>query len=219
MLLLLAAVGVALVALGALVLLRFPDRPGGRVRLMGLEVSSIGAGLPLIALGVLAVATAGVQPREGGPTSSAENSGGGGGGQAGRPPPRNTPACIVDFFDARPRVARDRRRTLPAEAEDVDVLGPAEQKLEEFGLVLTDRRKVVGATKMSYDVDASQYRFDRLVDGRCRPAGWTAPDMPGANPSTVNNHTTLRLTLSEGEYLLELKAETAVEVELHRFHG
>ena len=42
----LLVLGLALVAFGALVLLRFPDRPGGEVRLMGLRVSSIGAGLP-----------------------------------------------------------------------------------------------------------------------------------------------------------------------------
>lgn len=45
MVLLLAAVGVVLVGLGALILLRFPDRPGGSVRFLGMEVSSIGAGL------------------------------------------------------------------------------------------------------------------------------------------------------------------------------
>jgi hypothetical protein len=217
MLVVLAAVGVALVALGALVLLRFPDRPGGKLRMMGLEVSSIGAGLPLVALGVLAVVIAGGQERGGGRSSTGQSSGGGG-GSAAKPPPGNTPACIVDFFDTRPKTARHRRRTLPAEAQDVDVLGPAEPKGEEFGLVLTDQRKVVGAAKLAYDVDASQYRFDQLVDGRCHRAGWIAPDIPGANPSTVNNHTTLRLTLGGAEYVLELKAdETAVEVELHRF--
>jgi hypothetical protein len=217
MLVVLAAVGVALVALGALVLLRFPDRPGGKLRMMGLEVSSIGAGLPLVALGVLAVVIAGGQQRGGGRSSTSASSGGGG-GSAARPPPSNTPACIVDFFDARPTAARHRRRTLPAEAQDVDVLGAAEPKAEEFGLVLTDQRKVVGAAKMTYDVDATQYRFDQLVDGRCHRAAWLAPDIPGVNPSTVNNHTTLRLTLGGAQYVLELKAdETAVEVELHRF--
>jgi hypothetical protein len=218
MLLLVAVVGVALVALGALVLLRFPDRPGGRVRLLGLEVSSIGAGLPVVALGVLAVVTAGVQQGDNGWSSTAESTGGGGGGAAARPAPSNMPACVSDFFDERPVVPNDRRRTLPAEAEDVDVLGPAEQKRDEFGLVLADKRTVIGAAKMSYDVDATQYRFDGLVDGRCRRAAWIAPDVPGANPSTVNNHSTLRLALGDAEYALELKASgTEVELELHRF--
>jgi hypothetical protein len=207
MLLLVAVVGVALVALGALVLLRFPDRPGGRVRLLGLEVSSIGAGLPVLALGVLAVVTAGVQQGDNSQSSTAAG-----------PAPSNTPACITDFFHERPVVPSGRRRALPAEAEDLDVLGPAEQKRNEFGLVLVDKRKVIGAAKMSYDVDATQYRFDGLVDARCRRAAWTAPDVPGANPSTVNNDSTLHLTLGDAEYALELKANgTEVELELHHF--
>jgi hypothetical protein len=48
----LLAVGTALVVFGSLVLLRFPDRPGGRLAWRGMEVGSAGAGLPLIALGV-----------------------------------------------------------------------------------------------------------------------------------------------------------------------
>ena len=54
----LAVVGVALVVFGAFVLLRFPDRPGGRLVWHGVEVSSVGAGLPLIVLGVIAIVMA-----------------------------------------------------------------------------------------------------------------------------------------------------------------
>lgn len=58
MLLLVAALGVVLVALGGLLLLLFPDRPGGDVSLLGLKVSSPAAGLPLIVLGTVLVAGA-----------------------------------------------------------------------------------------------------------------------------------------------------------------
>jgi hypothetical protein len=51
-------VGVALVVFGAFVLVRFPDRPGGRLVWHGVEVSSVGAGFPLIVLGVVAIAIA-----------------------------------------------------------------------------------------------------------------------------------------------------------------
>ena len=37
-------------------LLRYPERPGGKIGWQGFEVSSVGAGLPLIAVGVAAVA-------------------------------------------------------------------------------------------------------------------------------------------------------------------
>lgn len=52
----LLVVGVGVVALGALVLLLFPDRPGGKIAWQGVEVSSIGAGLPLIVVGLAAIA-------------------------------------------------------------------------------------------------------------------------------------------------------------------
>ncbi|MGH8888049.1 MAG: PASTA domain-containing protein [Egibacteraceae bacterium] len=48
--------GTALAGLGVLVLFKFPDRPGGTIRLHRMEVSSAGAGLPLIALGITAMA-------------------------------------------------------------------------------------------------------------------------------------------------------------------
>lgn len=58
MLILLVALGVVVAAFGGLILLRFPESPGGTVRTPVGEVSSIGAGLPLIAIGVAVVAIA-----------------------------------------------------------------------------------------------------------------------------------------------------------------
>lgn len=69
--LLILALGVGLIVLGGVVLVLFPDRPGGVVRLLGLEVTSAGAGLPLIALGVILIAVAAVlREREGDPVRS-----------------------------------------------------------------------------------------------------------------------------------------------------
>jgi hypothetical protein len=59
---LVALLGLAIVvaAFGALVLLRFPERPGGTIAWKGLNVSSKGAGLPLIVLGVVAAGFAAI---------------------------------------------------------------------------------------------------------------------------------------------------------------
>jgi hypothetical protein len=51
----LVVLGVVLIAFGAVVLLRYADRPGGTIKWMGAEVTSKGAGLPLIALGVMMI--------------------------------------------------------------------------------------------------------------------------------------------------------------------
>src|SRR2546428_11642501 len=78
----LLAVGIAVVAFGAVVLLKFPQRPGGRIAWHGFEVSSVGAGLPLIVVGIAAVAVAAVR-------------GDGGAGSGSAPPVQASPPSIA----------------------------------------------------------------------------------------------------------------------------
>jgi len=47
-----------LIVFGGFVLLRFSDRPGGEFEFHGMKIHSVGAGLPLIVLGVVAVVLA-----------------------------------------------------------------------------------------------------------------------------------------------------------------
>ncbi len=61
-------------------LLRFPDRPGGELRFLGLMVNSKGAGLPLIALGAVIVVLAAT--RDGGDGQPDGSDGPNGGGEA-----------------------------------------------------------------------------------------------------------------------------------------
>jgi hypothetical protein len=46
-------IGIALMIFGGLVLVKFPDKPGGRIKWRGVEISSTGAGLPLIVLSAM----------------------------------------------------------------------------------------------------------------------------------------------------------------------
>jgi hypothetical protein len=64
--LVLLLVGLALVVFGAFVLIRMPTRPGGTIRARWFEVSSVGAGLPLIVVGVVAIVISQVDPFNGG---------------------------------------------------------------------------------------------------------------------------------------------------------
>jgi hypothetical protein len=71
--------GIALVVFGAFVLLKFPDRPGGEIAWHGITVKSVGGGLPLVVLGVAAIAIAsfrgpGTPTGSGGPGESIGNS-------------------------------------------------------------------------------------------------------------------------------------------------
>lgn len=58
MTILLAAVGAGVVILGAVVLILMPNRPGGTISWAGVQVNSAGAGLPLIVVGIAAIAVA-----------------------------------------------------------------------------------------------------------------------------------------------------------------
>lgn len=72
-------VGVALIVFGLLLLLKFPDRPGGKVALGKVEVSSTGAGLPLVVIGVVCLVL--------GVRGAGDNSGTGGNSNAVHPTP------------------------------------------------------------------------------------------------------------------------------------
>ena len=71
----LLGLGIAVAVFGAFVLVRFPERPGGTISWKGLNISSKGAGLPLIALGVAAAAFAVVRGPAGPLSSPATSSG------------------------------------------------------------------------------------------------------------------------------------------------
>lgn len=208
---LLAGLGIALVALGALVLLRYPDRPGGNVRLLGLEVSSVGAGLPLVALGVLAITITVV--REGDPPPARDEAPVERAETAARPLAQDgseripladeaeTPACIAKFFARSPAVPADRQRFLPRRNEWIVVLKDNEPKSAEFGLVLRSRGRAVGAAKMRFDVDGQEFLVDGLVDAGCRPARWSASGDPATvSPPAVPISDALHLTLGGATY-------------------
>lgn len=154
----LALLGVALVVFGAVVLLLFPDRPGGKIGFRGLNVSSTGAGLPLIVLGVALVVTAVAIPNltgRGDPITGDAATGDPTTGDVATPKvpgPDGVPAseCTTKFFAEKPPVPATRIRPLELGARTREVLGPGETQSGEFGLVLVDvlgtaEPKVLGA--------------------------------------------------------------------------
>jgi hypothetical protein len=209
MLILLAVVGVVLVGLGALVLLRFPDRPGGTVGLLGMEVSSIGAGLPLIALGVLAVAvTVMQQPADSGTssgTSGPATQGQPSSGASGPATPGDqsgVPSCMAEWFGTPPEVAVERRRFLPRRQGDtIDLLKPSDPKSTEFGLILKDHAKAIAAAKLRYDSDAQEFPVDGLIDKACKPVAWNTTHNPSTpSPAAVVLNDDMRFTLGGARY-------------------
>jgi hypothetical protein len=146
--------GIAIVALGVFILVRHPDRPGGVIRIHNMEVSSTGAGLPLIVLGVALVVVTALVPEPGSTTGSSSSDGGG--GDVEIPALEEVPQtdCTNQFFAQEPSVDSARVRSVELGADDRRVLGAGESQSTEFGLVLSDTLsavtpRVLGAVKLS----------------------------------------------------------------------
>jgi hypothetical protein len=152
----LVIVGVAIVVLGAFILLLFPDRPGGKVGWQGAEVSSLGAGLPLIVVGIAAIAIGGNGVIGGGDDGGTLDGEGGSGGSGagtgiGLECPDLPQARVVD---------------VPQGAHELTVAGPVESKTEPFSLRFIDDNHTVGvltARKLPSDV----FQVQSFVDADC----------------------------------------------------
>jgi len=204
----LLAVGIALVVFGAVVLLRFPERPGGRIAWAGFEVSSVGAGLPLIAVGVAAVALAagGVDVGGGGSAEEAaatttESAGSGG--------------CFGDYFGGIPA---GRVFTLEDGVQDRDVIGTTEPKTGPFGLRLSVDGRPIGALRMRFFADNGLFRIESVVDAACRPVeDFGNLNQPGTDKHALPNFNELGLRLGGRSYVLKAGGGATIRLSFFRF--
>lgn len=221
----LALLGAALVVFGAVVLLLFPDRPGGKIGFRGLNVSSTGAGLPLIVLGVALVVTAVALPK---PISRGDPITGDPVTSDAAPPnvpgPDSTPAsdCTTKFFAESPPVPTTRIRPLELGARTRHVLGPGESQSSEFGLVLVDvlrsaEPKVLGAITVIRRPGVGFSVLRAVDDKTCQPVGLSVDKAPGVPaPAALGDYVNLLLRLGGDPYLLTLSRDAQVVVgELH----
>ena len=150
-------VGVAVVVLGAFILLLFPDRPGGKIAWQGAEVSSLGAGLPLIVVGIAAIAIAGS-----GVIARDDDGAGLGGDGANGDSAAGTGAALEC-----PGLPQARIVDVPQGAHTLIVAGPIESKTKPFILRFIDDNRTVGALaarKLPSDV----FQIQAFVDGDCQ---------------------------------------------------
>jgi hypothetical protein len=167
----LLVVGVGVVVLGGLVLLLVPDRPGGKIAWQGAEVSSIGAGLPLIVVGIVAIALAS----------------GGALGDDGDDPTQEASANGTTAATGQTASALDCPDLPEARVVDVPqgdayalVAGSAEPKTEPFVLRLIDNGQTVGALAASW-TESGNFLIHRFVDAECRDSEIFS-EQPGGAP-------------------------------------
>jgi hypothetical protein len=216
---LLLALGGALVVFGAVVLLRYSDRPGATLKWQGVELTSSGAGLPLIVLGIACIGFA-VLRRPGAPAGAPT------GAPTGVPPSPVSPAALTGApsvpagdssecaaFRALPA---DRVDTVEAGMRDIEVIGPRERMEPSFGVVLTDGGQPVGAVRLrrfkgtSYVTDL--YKIEAVVDAACRPVRELRNASRGGDPRALLNWDTVRLRLGAHEYDLRIGGEGSMGV-------
>lgn len=188
--------GVALLVFGAFVLLRFPDRPGGTIAWHGVEVSSVGGGLPLVVLGVVAIAIATLR----GPDETA-----GTGGTAGAtgpaaqtvapstPEPPTDASCFDRYFA---NIPNDRVVDLEEGAQDIDVIGPGQSKQGTVGIRLDALGRPIGAFRFQFFPGSGDvFKIETVVDSQCRETEEFSNVSRPSDKRTLQNFDTLRLQL------------------------
>jgi hypothetical protein len=229
MLIIVIVIGVALIVFGAFILVRYADRPGGTLKWLGLEVSSTGAGLPLIALGIGSVLVATISqpndPERGGdvePPSSESTSSSSpstspyGSPSAGGPVANafaDSSSCLNSLFSSLPG---DRVAWLEAGVRDLDVIAPPQPLTEPFGLVFTQNGQRIGALRMRlYPGDL--LKIESIVDTDCLPIAGLQIVGRGGNPLELMNYDTVRMRFGESEYDLRIGAGTTIRLNFVQF--
>jgi hypothetical protein len=191
--------GIALVLFGAFVLLKLPDRPGGSIAWHGVEVSSVGGGLPLIVLGVAAIAMATLrepyQTTRGGaaaPTSPATDT------TRARTPELTDGSCFDRYFAG---VPKDRVVALEEGAQDIDVIGPSQPKQGTVGIRLDAFSRPIGGLRFQFFPGSGDvFKIETVVDGQCRETEAFSNVSRTSDKRTLQNFDTLRIELGGRSY-------------------
>jgi hypothetical protein len=200
----LLVVGVGVVVLGALVLLLFPNRPGGKIAWQGVEVSSIGVGLPLIVVGLAAIAI-----------SSGGVIGGDGGGGASEDQTIATLKCPDDLTKSLPP---QRVATVESGANAQIIAGPTMSKTEPFGLRLTDGGRTVGAMTARFVPASGVFKVQSFVDVNCNVGQVQNLAQPGQGPlSAIPTWSDVRIDLLGRLYRFNLGSGDDIRVNFSPF--
>ena len=215
MMITLAVMGAALIVFGAIVLMKFSDRPGGSIKALGAEVSSAGAGLPLIALGVGCIGWAATHWPQSVPSRTTEPAGVATSAAVVPATPRDT-GCVAALLAP----AAGRVDTVEAGMQSVEVVGAHERLDLPFAIVLTDNGKPVGVIRArlyrANNASADLYKIEDAVDARCATVTTMVNSSRGGNPKELINWDTLRITFGAHKYDIRVGGEGNISVSVTR---
>lgn len=205
-------IGIVLVIFGALVLVKLPDKAGGKVTWLGVEISSTGAGLPLIVLGVVTMTLASTLSNNGspsplarpgvpeqhagsdqiqGPVAQAE------GGQSGRI------GCFQRYFQD---VPLGNTPALNAGVKDRDAIQVDQLRGEPFGLQFNQFGVPVGAMRLIFFPADRFFKIQSIVDAQCQQVDtYENHSDPGRSRWNIGAGDTLRLKFGNDAYSLTVE--------------
>jgi hypothetical protein len=208
----LVLLGVVLIVFGAFVLLRYSDRPGATVKWLGAELSSNGAGLPLIMLGVGCIAFAALRFPPGGHSTRDSTT-----VATSSSPVRKDGTCIDEWLSGIPR---DRIDTVEAGMRDLEVIGSHQPLEQPFVLLLTDNGKLIGALRVrlyrASNHSSDLYKIEDAIDAQCSTIEDIRNASRGGNPRELVNWDNLGVTLGGKKYELTIGGEVSIGVNFSR---
>ncbi|CAA6807466.1 MAG: Unknown protein [uncultured Thiotrichaceae bacterium] len=205
-------VGIILLIFGGLVLLKFPDRPGGKIVLGHFEVSSTGAGLPLILVGVVCIlfyANGQQQPNM--PASPDKQV------TQTKPVSRvshgDAESCLTEYLQG---IAPDRISRLETGSTDQTLLGANQTKEKPLAIILSDNRKLMGAIRLNVFPDNHLFKIESVVNQRCEQIETFKNATRSGDKHSLPNWDTLSLELEDNTYSLRLGHDSG-EVSVSHF--
>lgn len=188
----LLVVGIGLIIFGGIVLLKFSDKPGGRISIGPFEVSSMGAGLPLIVLGVICL------------FSYTDNSlfnfipwGDGNSTIATQHGDR----CFEEYFG---QIPEDRVSKLEVGIQDKDLISTSQAKDHPIGILFLQNRDPLGGIIFNYFPGSKIFKIASIVDRSCRSVETFSNSSRGGDKKVLQNWDTVEMALGERSYFLRL---------------
>ncbi len=183
-----------------------PDRPGGRIAWQGVEVSSIGAGLPLIVVGIVAIAISG-----GGAIGDSNGNGKSAEAKTG------TIATLECPDDLASKLSAERIATVESGANAQIIAGPLASKTDTFGLRFTDGGETIGAMTLTFFPASALFKVQSFVDADCETAQVLSLE-PGVGAlGAIRNWGTVRTDLGGNSYLFNVGSGVDTRVNFGRF--
>jgi amino acid transporter len=179
-------VGAGLVVFGVIVLLKYPDRPGGKIKWRDIEISSEGPGLIIIVLGVIVFVIF---------TYNAKINFFNKNGQS------INPSAFDKCFG---NVPEDTIVNLEEGSHDKDLISLNELKNRLLNIKFTDNGKIIGGIQVKYFPDEQMFKIISIINPQCEPVKKYINASRGQPHHVIQNWDVIEMQLGKKKYAIRL---------------